>query len=191
MKKLHGLISVLSCCCWLAVGAGAQTVKVNWKMNAPFLDYKTYAWETGKQQGSDFYRQWVRQDVDAALAKKGLQNVSVNQNPDLIVVYNMMSQELLDSTTTSDGFGWGGGPWGYWGAWGGWGDVGPDISTTETEPRMLGILTVDLVDAKTKQLVWRGQATEDSISNSQKGDEKQVQKSVQKMFDRFPPKNQK
>ena len=56
---------------------------------------------------------------------------------------------------------------------------------------MMGILTVDLVDAKKKQMIWRGQATEDSISNSQKGDEKQVQKSVEKMFDRFPPKNQK
>lgn len=55
--------------------------------------------------------------------------------------------------------------------------------------RMMGILTVDLVDAKKRQLVWRGQATEDSISDTQKGDERQVQKSVEKMFDRFPPKN--
>jgi hypothetical protein len=54
---------------------------------------------------------------------------------------------------------------------------------------MMGILTVDLVDAK--QMIWRGQATEDNISNTQKGDEKQVEKSVQKMFDRYPPKNGK
>jgi hypothetical protein len=105
----------------------------------------------------------------------------------------MVSQELLDSTTTSEGFGWGDGGWGYAGAWGGWGDVGDQdmLSTTEQQPRMMGILTVDLVDAKKKQLAWRGQATEDSISNTQKGDEKQVEKSVQKMFDRFPPKNHK
>jgi hypothetical protein len=37
-------------------------------------------------------------------------------------------------------------------------------------------------------MVWRGQATEDSISNSQKGDEKQVQKSLDKMFKQYPPK---
>lgn len=188
MTKLGSLIPALTCCCWLAASASAQTVKVNWRTNATFSDYKTYAWRYGKQQGSGFYRQWVRQYVDVELAGKGLKKVSDNQNPDVLVVYNMVSQELLDSTTTSDGFGWGDGAWGYWGAWGGWGDAGPDISTTEQEPRMMGILTVDLVDAKKKQLVWRGQATEDSISNTQKGDEKQVRKSVQKMFDRFPPK---
>jgi hypothetical protein len=193
MTQLHGLISVLSCYCWFTYGASAQTVRVNWKTSAPFSDYKTYTWKVGKQQGSGFYRQWVRQDVNAALAGKGLKMVSANQNPDLIVVYNMMTQELLDSTTTSDGFGWGDGDWGYAGAWGGWGDVGDQdmLSNTEQEPRMMGILTVDLVDARKKQLAWRGQATEDSISNTQKGDEKQVQKSVEKMFDRFPPKNHK
>jgi hypothetical protein len=190
MTKLRGLISVLGCC-WLAVSLSAQTVKVNWKTNAPFSDYKTYAWKLGKQQGSGFYRQWVRQDVDAELAKRGLKKVDENKNPDVLVVYNMVSQEVLDSTTTSDGFGWGDGAWGYWGAWGGWGDAGPDMSTTEQEPRMMGILTVDLVDAKKKQIIWRGQATEDNVSNNQKGDEKQTQKSVQKMFDRYPPKNNK
>lgn len=92
------------------------------------------------------------------------------------------------------GFGWVGGQWGpwrYWGGWGGWGDfgeVGPEVSTTEERPRPMGILTVDLIDAKAKRLVWRGQATEDSISSTQKGDEKQVRKSVDKMFDHFPPK---
>lgn len=178
--------------CWLVTAcAWAQSVKVNWKTNAPISEYKTYAWKTGKQQGSGFYQQWVRQDIDLELAKKGLKKVSENQKPDVFVVYNMTTQELLDSTTTTDGFGWGGGPWGYWGGWGGWGDDGSGISTTEVEPRMMGILTVDLVDAKKHELVWRGQATEDSVSNSQKGDEKQVHKSIQKMFDHFPPKSGK
>jgi hypothetical protein len=49
--------------------------------------------------------------------------------------------------------------------YGGW---GPDIAQTEAQPRMMGILAVDMVDAK-KQLVWQGQATVDAITNSQKG----------------------
>lgn len=56
---------------------------------------------------------------------------------------------------------------------------------------MMGILAVDMVDAKKKQLVWRGQATEDSISNKQKGDEKQVHDSVKKMFKQYPPPKEK
>src|SRR5579862_5587393 len=106
MTRLQGIVSALVCC-WFAAGASAQSVKVNWKTKAPFSDYKTYAWSLGKQQGSGFYRQWVRQDVDAALARKGLKKVAENQNPDVLVVYNMVGQEVMDSTTTSDGFGWG------------------------------------------------------------------------------------
>jgi hypothetical protein len=51
----------------------------------------------------------------------------------------------------------------------------------------MAILTVDLADANKKELVWRGQATVESISSSQKGDEKQVAKSIEKMFKQFPP----
>jgi len=172
--------------------AKAQTVRVNWQQKAPFSDYKTYAWHTTQSQNNSFYQQFVTEYVDDSLHKAGLQKVSGSQNPDLLVAYHFTTQELMDSTTTSDGFGWGGpwgGPWSFWGGWGGWGgDFGPEVSTTEERPRTMGILSVDLIDAKKKQLVWRGQATEDSVATTQKGDERQVQKSVNKMFDHFPPK---
>jgi hypothetical protein len=172
-------------------GAHAQTVKVNWRANTSFSDFKTYAWvQSAAQAGPGLvYRQWVEPDVNARLAAKGLKLINLNQHPDLLVAYHVRFQELLDTTTTSDGFSWGG-PWGFWGGWGGWGDYGdfgPDFSTTQERPRTMGILTVDIANAK-KQLLWRGQATVDSVSKSQKGDEKQVKKCVEKMFDNFPPK---
>jgi hypothetical protein len=173
-----------------ASSAIAQTVKVNWQTCAPFSDYRSYAWRPSKNLGARFYRQWVVKDVDAELAQKGLRRVEAAQNPDLYVYYHMVAQEVIDSTTTDDGFGWGGGPWGFrggWGGWGMWGGMGPDISQTEAQPRMMGILAVDMVDVKKKELVWRGQATVDSISNTQKGDEKQVLTSVKKMFRQYPP----
>src|ERR1700752_3662542 len=145
----------------LATGATAQTVKVNWQEDAPFSDYRTYAWQPSKNQGAHFYQQWVQKDVDDELAQKGLRKVDADQNPDLYLYYHVMSQEVVDSTTTDDGVGFGGGPWGFWGGWGGWGGFAPDIAQTEAEPRMLGILSVDMVDAKKKQMVWRGQATVD------------------------------
>jgi Domain of unknown function (DUF4136) len=55
---------------------------------------------------------------------------------------------------------------------------------------MLGILSVDMVGARKKEMVWRGQATVDAISNSQKGDEKQTLDSVKKMLKQFPPKKE-
>jgi hypothetical protein len=182
----------LLCLGALATITSAEAVRVNWQRNAPFSDYKTYAWHLSPAEKNSFYKQFVVEYVDEALSKAGLQKVSAGQNPALLVTYHFMTQELMDATTTTDGFGWAGGPWGpwsNWGGWGGWGDeIGPTISTTEERPRTMGILTVDLIDAKGKRLVWRGQATEDSVASSQKGDEKQVRKSVDKMFEHFPPK---
>lgn len=178
---------------FLAIAAGGalgQTVKVNWRIHAPFADYRTYAWRTSKNEGAHFYKQWVHADVDAVLAKKGLRQVSVSQNPDLYIYYHIVTQEVMDSTTMDDGFGWGGGPWGMmggWGGWGMWGGMGPDIAQTTAQPRMMGILAVDLIDTKEKALAWRGQATTDAISNTQKGDENQVRKSIDKMFKQYPP----
>ena len=183
MKKLS--IAATVCSLLVASAALAQTVKVNWQMSTRFSDYRTYAWKESQDEGCTFYRQWVKRDVDTILAGKGLRRVPADENPDLDVYYHMVAQEVFDSTTTDDGFGWGGGPWGRWGGWGGW---GPNIAQTTTQPRMIGILGVDLVDVKMKQMVWRGQATEDNISKTQKGDKKQVQRSLEKMFRQYPPK---
>ncbi len=182
------------CLSAIALTANSQTVRVNWQRKAPFADYKTYAWHTSSSQNNSFYQQFVVEYANEALQKAGLTKVSESQTPALLIAYHFTTQEMIDSTTTTDGFEWGGGgpwgPWASWGGWGGWGgEVGPDFSTTEEHPRTMGILTIDLVDAKTKRLVWRGQATEDSIASTQKGDEKQVRKSVDKMFDHFPPKS--
>ena len=184
MKKL--LMVVTICTLLRPVGALAQTVKVNWQTDAHFSDYRTYAWKETKNDGGQFYEQWVTKDVDTVLSERGLHSVSAGENPDLYVFYHVMTQEVIDSTTTDDGYGWGGGRWGRWGGWGGWG--GPDLVQTEARPRTIGILAVDLIDVRKKVMVWRGQATVDMISNSQKGDENQVQKSVEKMFKQYPPK---
>lgn len=180
----------------MATPAFAQTIKVNWNQSAPFSDYKTYAWKIGASQANSFYTAWIKADVDAQLSAKGLTLAPANQRPDLYITFHIQTQELLDATTTDDGFGpgwgWGGGSWGVWGGWGGWGgwDGGDfsDTAVTTEEPRTMGILTIDLYDVAQKHLVWRGQATVDSVSNSQKGDEKQTQKSVEKMLKKYPPK---
>jgi hypothetical protein len=184
MKKPTIAVTVFSLL--VATGALAQTVKVNWQTNAPFSDYRTYAWKESKNPGGQFYQQWVEKDVDTILSERGLRRVAAGEDPDLYVYYHVMTQEVIDSTTTDDGFGWGGGPWSRWGGWGGWG--GPDIIQTAARPRTIGILAVDLIDMKKRQMVWRGQATVDMIANNQKGDERQVQKSVEKMLKQYPPK---
>jgi hypothetical protein len=175
----------------------AQTVKVNWRNGAPFATYKTFAWQNSKNPGPPFYGPWVKADVVAELASKGLTPVAGGQTPDLIVTYHIQGQELIDTTsnTDADGFGWGGGGWGggwgWYGGWGGWGGPIDEDSTTFTSehPHDILILTISMADGKKKALVWRGQATVENPSNSQKGDEKQTKQCVQKLFKNYPPKS--
>ena len=164
----------------------AQAVRVNWSKRAAFSDYHTYQWIPSQNDNHPFYHQYVGDYVNYDLKKKGLQRVPASQNPDVLVTYHFLTQETSEQETT--GFGDGG-----WGGWGGWGMGGMGMggmydSTTTNVPITMGLLTVDIIDAKTKKIIWRGQATEDNVTKSNKGEEKSVAKSINKMFDHFPPK---
>jgi hypothetical protein len=54
------------------------------------------------------------------------------------------------------------------------------------ETYKIGTLVLDMYDTGSKQLIWRGTASE-SISDDSSKNEKKLQKSVDKMFDKFPP----
>lgn len=167
----------------------AQSVRVNWSKNAPFSDYKTVAWMPSTDKNHPFFRQYVGEYVRAALTKKHMQTVSMSQSPDLIATYHYLTQESEETNTTYEGMG--GGGWGGWGmgGWGmGMGMGGMGYANTSEQPVTIGILTIDLIDARTKHLVWRGQATEDNVVTGTKDEEKDVAKSVYKMFDHYPPK---
>ena len=50
----------------------------------------------------------------------------------------------------------------------------------------VGTLVVDLFDAKTKQLIWRGNSS-DTLSNNSNKNIQNLDKDVEKMFKKFPP----
>ena len=65
--------------------------------------------------------------------------------------------------------------------WSGFGAFGPTTDTYEDRT-----LTVDLVDTKTKRLLWRGSSTDRLSINSDKNI-KNLDKGVEKLFKKFPP----
>lgn len=170
----------------------AQQVRANWSRNAPFTDYKSYQWIPSEATNHPFYRQYVGEYVNYALTKKrGLREVSADQNPDLYVTYHFTTRDVMDTETYGYGFGpgWGGWGWGGWGwGWGGWGWGGPSYYQTREVPRVMGFLTLDLIDARTKKIVWRGEAIQDDVTKGGHAEEKQVANSVYKMLKRYPPK---
>lgn len=168
--------------------ASAQSVKVNWNSKAQFSKYKTYSWKPAANPGNPLFAQWVQPDVDAKLAATGLQFLYPGQSPDLYVIYSVQTVEKEDTTTTMEGYGWGDGPWvGY-----GWNETMaegmPPVQTVTTDsPQTLGILTIDIVDRAKKTVIWRGQSTIEHVSKNDRRDADQIQKIVNKMFQKFPP----
>jgi len=180
---------VLVAVCSSSLVATAQAIRANWSRDAAFSDYKTYEWIPSEQTNHQFYRQYVGEYVNYALQKKkGMQEVSASQNPDLYVTYHFTTRETTDLDTYGYGFGggWGGMGWGGWG-WGGMGMGGMSYSQTRQVPRVEGYLTLDLIDARTKKIIWRGEAMEDDVTKGGNAEEKQVANSVYKMLQRYPP----
>jgi hypothetical protein len=68
----------------------------------------------------------------------------------------------------------------------GWGGAGMGTATTTTSEYLVGTLVVDIFDAKSKALMYRGTAS-DEISDKAEKNIKKVAKASDKLFKDFPP----
>ena len=156
----------------LATASFAQQVKTDYDRSADFSQYKTYSWEKVQTQDA-LWVDRIKGAVDATLSAKGLTPVATGG--DLAIVAMEMTQNHQTLNTYYDGFG-GGWRWG-----GGFGNA-----TTTADNYKVGTLVVDLFDANTKKLIWRGSSS-DTLSDKSDKNIKALDKGVQKMFDHFPP----
>jgi hypothetical protein len=92
----------------------------------------------------------------------------VNSNPNVFVATHVTTHTVPQ--VIADGFG----PWGF----------GGGMATVQTYTE--GSLIVDLYDATTKKMVWRGVATATVSSKPEKNAQK-IDKSLMKLFARYPP----
>ena len=155
--------------------AHAQLVQTDFDHQANFAQYKTYFWQRIKSADS-LWDSRIKNAVDSQLAAKGWTQAD-NGGGDVAIVAVEMTKTQKTLETFYDGFG---GGWG-WRRFGGFGD-----STTTEHDYKEGTLVIDMYDAKTKQLIWRGSA-EDMVSGKVETNEKNLDKGVAKMFKEFPP----
>ena len=161
----------------------AQKTSYDYSKEANFASYKTYAQKDGTKVGQQLIDDRIVAAIDAELAAKGF--TKVDANPDVIVIYHVAFDKQKDISTFSSGYGGGYGPYGYgWG--GGWGG---GTSTTQVRDILIGTLVIDMADAKTKQMVWRGMGTKevDTTAKPEKRD-KSITNAVNKIFKNYPPK---
>jgi Domain of unknown function (DUF4136) len=177
-KVAFVLIAMMSV---LAVNASAQQAKTDYDRNANFGQYKTYSWANVKTQDPLLVER-IKSAVHSALAAKGWSQVESGADVSVVAIEMTRDQQTLNTFYDSFGGGWG------WRRFGGGGFGGPGFgeATTTTETYKVGTLVVDLFDTKTKQLIWRGAAS-DTLSNNSDKNIKNLDKGVDKMFKHFPP----
>jgi Domain of unknown function (DUF4136) len=167
MKTKFALCAMVMCMT-SAIALG-QTVSVNYNHNQSFAGYHTYAWGSNNtnQIQNSILAQVAVQDIDTAMQGKGLQKVEESQNPDLILTANGgMKSQTSYSAMGMRGFG------------GGFGSITP-------EQNVVGTLIVDIDDAKTQSIVWRGIAQNTLNTNGSKN-QQMVQNAINKMFKQWP-----
>lgn len=162
----------------LCTYAVAQDVRYNFMPGTDFSKFKTYKWVSLKStvHPDQIVDQQIKQAVDAQLAGKGLTKTD-SDDADVFVGY----QCSIDQEKEWDAYSMGG-------AWRFGGGMAQATSSTIS----VGTLGVDFFDPKTKQLVWRGEATKtlEPSKDPQKNQEK-LNKAVAKLLKDYPPKPKK
>jgi hypothetical protein len=134
---------------------------------------------------SDLDKKRILRAIEAEMANKGFVK---SESPDLLVSIFTKEREQVDVYNNNAwgwGWGWGWGPgWGYWNPWM-WGGPGwgSNVST-----RTEGSLYIDLIDTRTKELIWqgRGVGTLNNIKDIEKK-EARIRDFVSEIMERYPP----
>ncbi len=152
----------------LGVAAWAS-VTTDYDRSANFANYKTYSW--GRLQAPDsMWEQRVKNAINSQLAAKGWTQVPSGGD----VVVNALGIAHLERQGNVS--------WNGMGPWGG-GAFGTATATPSTYP--VGTLVIQMFDAKSKNLIWRGISSE-TLSEKSNKDTKKLDKDVDKMFKNFP-----
>lgn len=158
--------------------AFAQDVKVDFDKDANFTAIKTFALKIGTSWDNPLSEKRVTAEIEKALTEKGWTTASEATADAIVVLHGATDVKKDLNTFYSGGYG------GY--GWRGMGGMGMSSSSTTVTEYTVGTLVVDIFDAKSKQLLFRGTAS-DEISDKVEKNQKKLAKASDKMFKDFPP----
>jgi hypothetical protein len=161
-----------------AFSANAQKVTVGAQPAADLTKYKSYSWSKGLAGANPIVQQMIVAAVDHEMVAKGM--TKVDADGELMLSAFVWTESEMYVTNPS------------------WTPVLNSISTgiavgTQSWPVTKGTLVVEISEAKSKDGLWRGTAT-DTLKHGPTGDkvkdaksvEKPIRKAVVKMFKKFP-----
>ncbi|HYI92751.1 MAG TPA: DUF4136 domain-containing protein [Bryobacteraceae bacterium] len=165
----------------------AQSVKIESTSGFDFTNYKKYTWRTHpvfekRPELAEKYSvgiDLIKNVANQILMPRGFESTQLD--PDFYITFLLTgeSRQDVDVVEIGGGYGWGG--WYQWPStyYSGW-------STTVVSNYVEGVLVLDIVDAKSSQLVWRAYCRDDV--KDWKNRDKNVKKTLEKALKRFPPK---
>lgn len=172
---------ILSLILTMVLGAGlatAQTEVARFDKNADFLKYKTYKWVNipSSQKLDELTADQLIGTLNVELAKKNLKK-SDSDKADLYIGYQIVPIKDKHWNHMSLGASYGAPAGGTSGS-----------AATSTTVVHSGQLILDMYDADTKQMVWRGMVA-DAIDENARPDKKQKQmdKAVERLLKEYPP----
>lgn len=160
------------------IAAGCAPIHVNsyTEPGIPF-HFRTYAWaledsvSTGdpRLDNNRFFSERVHDSVDRELATRGFEKTG-SGTPDLLLHYHASITQEIEITTITDRF-----------------EHCPNCGTSVYDA---GTLVIDLVDARTSRLVWRGWAEKvDAVIDNQDWMEEAIDMTVAQIMKRLPPRS--
>ena len=174
MKKIISTISVLLL--FVLVSCSSIRVYSDYDKKVDFSQYKTYAYYKNgidKAEISDLDKKRILRSIDEVMTLKGFIK---SDTPDMLISINAKSEQNVNVNNFNGGWGMGFG-WGWDPFWG-----GNTMVSTSTD----GILTIDLIDAKQKELIWQGEGVGYITRNVDRKDEN-VKEFVTQILAQYPP----
>jgi hypothetical protein len=146
--------------------AGAAEIKVNYDWQADFTRYKTWRWRKGTPAPDPIEDKQLRDAIESRLAARGLSRV--DSHGDLDVVYHVAAETKVGVQKV-----------GY---------KQPFFEGQATRIRLLssGTLALDMIDASSGKVVWRGEA-QDATTPTSSAIERMIDEGIAQLLQDFPP----
>jgi Domain of unknown function (DUF4136) len=152
----------------LATNAVAQDISYDYDKSADFGRMQTYAWVNGNPVGDDLNHARITSAIEQQLAAKGVRKAASVAEADMLVTYHAIVTSEASVTGNRLGI--------------------SRFASARVEEVAVGSLVVDLRDARSGSVVWRGVATRDLDAKAGPEErEKNINKAVEKMFKHYPP----
>lgn len=154
--------------------------------NADFSAYRTYSFLPELSTDKENYRSLESAFLKVAVAQEmDARGYEYSAEPDLLVNFYIHTQDKIQSRQVPSMGGYYGYRDPFYGGWGGYGMAYETQVSSYTE----GTLNVDVVDARTKKLVWEGAIVGRITESVVKNLEATIDEAVAEIFKNYPVQN--